>query len=512
MRKGRVIAALIAVLVLAGAIAAFAINNAQTEEVEVAEVTREDLSVVVAASGRVEDDNRIDVYPPTAGTLSSVEVTEGARVCAGQVLAYMDTDALEAQAAQADAAYLGAKAQRDAAATSVPGPADRQAAQAAVDAAYSAYQLANAQYEAVKAGAGAPSSGDIAGAQTAVAAAEASAQAAQAAYDNFYNNVYLPTPEPRPAELETALAALGFARDQATVNLLSARQTLAALIAASDNTAAVAAAKAARDQAYAAYLGTVSQREALAKASSVSSALSSADAAVDAAAQAKALAEETLAAATITAPADGYVLFNTGSASLGGASGLSALAGGATAAPSGGDLAPGSTVSPASPPFTIVSLETLAFTALVDETDVTSIEPGMDAVVQLDGIAAEEFDAEVVSVGLEASTTSTGGTAFAVKLTFSTRGLPVLLGMNGSVAINIETIGDVVTIPVEALVEEEGVDYVYVVEDGHLRRMELEVGRFTDTSIEVLSGVEPGDQVVVSGIGDMQDGNRVSVR
>lgn len=511
MLRSRVIAGILGVVTITGSVAAFAINSSRITEVQVAEVTREDLSVVVSASGKAEASTRVDVYPPTAGTLASLEVTEGARVVAGQVIAALDTGPLEVQVAQADAAYAGARAQREAVTAQTPGASDRHAAQAVVDAAYSAYQLADARYQAAKAGAGAPSASDIANAQAAVVLAQTNYEAAKAAYDSFYTTVYLPAPTPRPAELETTLAVLAFARDQAAANLLTAQQGLAALMAASDNVAAVAATKAARDQAYAAYLGAQSQRDALARASSVTEALNAANAAVDAAAAARQLARESLARAAIVAPVDGVVIFNSAGASLGGASALAGLGASASSSAST-ELGVGSSVSPAAAPFSIVSLDTVAFEALVDETDIVRVQPGMKAVVSLDGLPAEAFLAEVTAVGIEAVTTPTGGTAFPVTLAFNAKTLPVLIGMNGSVEISIETIGDVVTIPVEALFEEEGVSYVYTVRDGRARRVAIDVGRFTDTRIEVRAGVDVGDRVVVSGVSGLEDGTRVQGR
>lgn len=505
MTRGKVIGAVVAVLAVGGAAVAFAVAGTRTTEVRAEAVTREDLSVVVPASGSVGSDSRIDVYPPTTGTLATIEVTDGQEVTAGQVLAVMDTAPIEVQVAQAEAAYSAAVAQRDAVAKTAPGTADKQAAQAAVDAAWSAYQLALARYNAAVAGLGAPTASDIADAQAQVALAQASADTAQAAYDSFYNDVYLPAPTPRAPELEAALAALSLARDQAKANLLTAQQGLAALMAAADNGAAVAAADIARDQAYAAYLGTVAQQDALAKASSVSGALSAANAAVAAAESARALAADTLERAEIVAPADGVVIFSSSAASLLTASGL----GSAGSAASAGGPVVGSAVSPASAPFAIVSFETLAFTAQVDETDIARVEPGMATKITLDALPDAVFEAEVERIGKEAVLTPTGGTAFPVYLTFAAGGKPVLLGMNGSVEILVETVPDAVSIPVEALLEEGDENFVFMVKNGRAVRRTIEAGKMTDTRVQVVSGLTEGDRVIVSGVAELADGDRV---
>ena len=497
MSKGKVIAAVVALVVIGAAVGAVLLRNQAAAEVSVAEATRGDLVVTVSASGEVEPDAKVDLYPPTAGTLASIEVTDGQLVKAGQVIAVMDTAPIEAQLAQAEAAYEGAQAQRSAVVKAAPGDADEEAAQAAVNAAWSAYQIALAQYEGAKAGYGAPTDADIAQAEAAVAVAQEAYDAANAAYESFYTNVYLPAPQPRAPALETALAALALARDQAAAYLATAQQTLAALLAAQDNDTAVAAAKAASDQAYAAYLGAVSQQEALARASSIGTALDSADAAIAAAQDARDLAERTLERATLVAPVDGTIVFNSVSG---------AILGGPVIKP-----VPGSSVSPASAPFTVVAFDELAFTAQVDEADIAKIEPGMGAVVYLDALEDREFETTVERVDAKSVLTPTGGTAFPVVVRLTGGGDAVLLGMNGSVDIEVETLPGTVTVPVEAVLDRAGVSYVYVVQDGRATFTEVVVGQFTDTRAEVVSGLDGGEQVIVSGVSDLTDGARVKV-
>ena len=503
MSKGKVIGAIVGLVVVGGAVAAFALQGSGAVEVSAEDAIRGDLSVTVSASGQVGADERVDLYPPTAGTIASIEVTEGQQVTAGTVIARLDTDPIEVQLAQAEAAYAGAKAQREAAAKSVPGKADKDAAQAAVNTAWSAYELANTRYEAAKAGLGAPTPTDIANAQAAVAVAQASYDAAKGAYDSFYTNVYLPTPEPRDPALETALAALALARDQAAANVATAQQSLAALMAASNTDAAVAAAKAAKDQAYAAYLAAKSQQAALAKASGITAALNSADQAIDAAEAARALASSTLERAEIVAPRDGVVLFNA----AGGAA-ASLLGGGGSA---GAKPAEGSSVSPAAAPFSIVDFDTLMFSAQIDEADIARVEPGMTATIELDGIDDREFVTEVERIDKQSVLTSTGGTAFTVHFLLK-NAEDLLLGMNGSVEVEVDTVISAVTVPVEALLEEGTTSFVYRVVDGKAIYTEVGIGRLTDTRAEMLSGISEGDTVITSGVAELEDGDPVRIR
>ena len=497
MLRKRVIVAIVAVLAIAAAVAAVVYTGSRAAVVSVAGVGRGDLTVTVSASGRISAEDRIDLYPPTAGVLQTIEVADGERVKAGQVIATLDPAPVEVQLAQAEAAYVGAVAQREAAAKAVPGPSDKQAADAAVQAAYAAYESADLRYQAAQAGLGAPSPADIAQAQAAVALAEAAASAAETAYDTFYETVYLPAPQPRDPALETALAALSLARDQAASNLAGARQALATITAASDNEAAVTGAKLARDQAYAAYLGAVSQRDAVARASSVGAAVSSADAAIAAADRARKLAADTLEAMTIVAPVDGVVVYSTTTNPLTGQV--------------AGEPVVGSSVSPAAAPFSIIDFNEVTFTAQVDEADVSRVAEGMKATVVLDGVPDATYETEIVRVEPQSVLTPTGGTAFPVVFRLTNTDGAILNGMNGSVEVRVETIEDVITMPVEALLEDRAGSYVFVVRDGVARKTEIQVGKLTDTLVEVRSGLAEGDQVIVSDVSELADGARVRV-
>ncbi|WP_084628118.1 efflux RND transporter periplasmic adaptor subunit [Silanimonas lenta] len=65
-------------------------------------------------------------------------------------------------------------------------------------------------------------------------------------------------------------------------------------------------------------------------------------------------------------------------------------------------------------------------------------------------------------------------------------------------------------VPLSALTEADGSPVVFVVrEGGVLRRVPVRTGPFGETQVPVLSGLQPGDWVVVSGVHLLEDGQRV---
>lgn len=500
-RRTKIIAAAVTLVVVAG-IAAFVVlgSGGGGPEVESATVQEQQLAVTVTASGRVEKGVSADVFAPTQGTLDEVKVSEGETVTAGQVLAQMDTGPLELQVAQARAGLSQAEAQLAAIDDQGASSQDVAAARAGVAAAERAYAAARAQAAAV---------GDQAPSAAQIAAAEAATRAARTGYENAsaaYDAAVLVSPNP---STDPTVAVAAAARDQAYAGYLGARAQEDAL-RNTDLSAARLQAQAGVEQANA---GVKSARAQLARVTSgdTAAARKAAQAAVTQAAEALALAQKTLDEATLVAPIDGVVVVESAG---GAAAAAAAAAGGGAAAAGGGGSVPkeGSAVTPGVPVFTVVDLDALKFSAEVDEADISRIQVGMPADVSLDAFPGEAFKTKVARINPAAQSTATGGTVFVVELALTDTTRDILLGMKGDVDVEVSSVGSALTIPVEALFSEGGTDYVYVIEDGTLNKTEITVGATTDTDVEVLEGLQKGDRVALSGSVQYTDGMAVRVK
>jgi RND family efflux transporter MFP subunit len=481
------------VLVLVGIVVAVVAFRATrpAAEVETVPVEVRDLAVTVTASGRVESSVRADVFPPTAGLLASVRVTDGQRVTAGTVLAVLDTGPLEIAVAQAEAGLAQAEAGLVSVDDQAPTSADVAAARAATDAARAAYRSAQAGAGAVSSQA--PSQSDIDAAVAATAAAKSAYDQAVKAYDAAVAAQGTPTP---PGVELPSPAAAALARDQAYAAYLRA-ESAESQLGSVDLSSQQSAADAGVEQAHAAYLGAKAQQEKL-EDLDLSPQRRAARAAVEQARQGLALATDNLAKAELVAPIDGVVLFNA----LGTPSSDGALP----------KAAAGVGVAPQAAPFTIVALDATRFTAEVDEADVELVEAGMNATVRLDAFADRSFETTVSEVRPAATLTPTGGTVFPVYLRLAGLDANVLLGMRGDATIEVSRAQDVTTVPVEALFDEAGETVVYVVQDGRLVRTPVQVGAFTETAVEILSGVPEGAEVALSSATEFEDGMAVRVQ
>ena len=66
-------------------------------------------------------------------------------------------------------------------------------------------------------------------------------------------------------------------------------------------------------------------------------------------------------------------------------------------------------------------------------------------------------------------------------------------------------------VPQYAVIEEGSRRYVFVIEDDIARKREIKTGRTTPSYYEVLSGVREGEQIAITGINALKDGERVIV-
>ncbi len=95
---------------IAGILMVFYSNGDSSLQYKTAQVQRGNLIVTVTATGELEPVNQVDVGTEVSGTIETVAVDYNDRVKAGQVLARLDTDKLEAQVLKSQAALESAQA------------------------------------------------------------------------------------------------------------------------------------------------------------------------------------------------------------------------------------------------------------------------------------------------------------------------------------------------------------------------------------------------------------------
>jgi membrane fusion protein (multidrug efflux system) len=100
--------------------------------------------------------------------------------------------------------------------------------------------------------------------------------------------------------------------------------------------------------------------------------------------------------------------------------------------------------------------------------------------------------------------------AITVKAMVHNRNRVLKPGMFIEVRLTTEVRPDAVVVPEDAILPLQGADYVWVIAEGLATRREVELGVRTPGFVEILSGVDAGEQVVVGGLERLIEGAPVA--
>lgn len=171
------------------------------------------------------------------------------------------------------------------------------------------------------------------------------------------------------------------------------------------------------------------------------------------------------------------------------------------------------------------SYEDMIVSVTVGKSDLLKIKVGMEAIItSLD----TEYKGEVVYVSATASESSggldigsiagslMGGTAGAsgaeVKIKIHNPDEKVVIGFDVDIKVVLDTIEDVLKVPVESVIYNSGTYsvFVYDEEEETVSKRTITKGSLDDTSYEVVEGLVEGEMVVKSPDPNMEDGTKIA--
>ena len=150
----------------------------------------------------------------------------------------------------------------------------------------------------------------------------------------------------------------------------------------------------------------------------------------------------------------------------------------------------------------------LKASVFVPERELSRLAVGQQAGIQIDALAGRTFLAKVTLV---APTVDATTATFKVTLEVDDPSGALKPGMFARVGIVFDRRADALTIPRAALVENDAVQAVFVVENNKARQRTLTTGLANGADIEVLDGLNGSEQIVAVGQNGLKDGNRVRV-
>lgn len=163
----------------------------------------------------------------------------------------------------------------------------------------------------------------------------------------------------------------------------------------------------------------------------------------------------------------------------------------------------GALVSPGTVITTLDDTSTMKVDFDVPEVFLAVLNPGLDVAARSAAYAQEAFTGEVESVDSRVDPVTR---TIKVRARLPNPDGSLRPGMFLTVRVSRDPLPGLV-VPEQALVPERGKTYVFVLADGRIARREVVIGRRTPGEVELTTGVEAGERVVIEGTQKVRDGS-----
>ena len=164
---------------------------------------------------------------------------------------------------------------------------------------------------------------------------------------------------------------------------------------------------------------------------------------------------------------------------------------------------PGTMVKDTTPILTLMDLSVVKMMVNVIEKEFIHLQKGQPVKITVSAFPGRAFEGRIVIVtpalDLQSRTAE-------IQVSIPNPGNVLNPGMFGRVEIPLRANPQATLIPIQALINEEDKDFVYVLKDGKAYRRPVQKGIVKDTFVEIVRGVNPGDQVITAGQEFLRDG------
>jgi HlyD family secretion protein len=168
---------------------------------------------------------------------------------------------------------------------------------------------------------------------------------------------------------------------------------------------------------------------------------------------------------------------------------------------------PGELVSSAVPAFVVIDVSSVTAEASVEGDMVDTLRRGQAVEISVEAAGAGNLSGVVDTISPAVDPRTQG---YTVKIRIDNPGDGVRPGMFARVRFPVEQRNAVLVVPNSAVVTETGVDSVFEVVQGVVKKVAVQVGLSDDAVTEIASGLEEGALVVTEGQSFLNDGEKVT--
>lgn len=163
----------------------------------------------------------------------------------------------------------------------------------------------------------------------------------------------------------------------------------------------------------------------------------------------------------------------------------------------------GSMITPQTPVAMVVEFSKVKVAFNMSENDIGCVNKGGKVAVEIDAFPDTSFSAKIFEISpvIDPMTRTVS-----VKAMVNNSKKMLKPGMTARVTLNLGESNDVIIIPKYALMD----GYLFVVKDSTAERRDIEAGLIGDNYVEIISGVEQGEDIVTVGQQRLVGGEKVN--
>jgi RND family efflux transporter MFP subunit len=159
--------------------------------------------------------------------------------------------------------------------------------------------------------------------------------------------------------------------------------------------------------------------------------------------------------------------------------------------------------------FTIAEIDTMVVRVQVSELDVVELRPGDPVAVSLDAFPGRPLTGRIRRIFPAADPATR---LVPVEVALRQEGERIArAGFLARIELALGTRDNVLLVPASAVVGDAASAAVFIVQDGTALRRSVRTGMNSEGRVEILSGISPGDPVIIAGNNGLRDGAEVRV-
>lgn len=170
---------------------------------------------------------------------------------------------------------------------------------------------------------------------------------------------------------------------------------------------------------------------------------------------------------------------------------------------------PGMVVSPGTPLFEIVNINSLKLSVLVDESQVGRIQIGQNVAINVNVLPDETFGGRISFIAPK----SDASLNFPVEIEVANNG-QLKAGMYGTALFKTNNGAEnqnMLTVPAEAFVNGVSSGQLFIVQNGTAKMINVKTGKVYGDKVQIISGLKGGEQVITSGQINLENGSKINI-